>query len=62
MIDMDRQFEQLDLIDRLSAVLARLPRRDNVFGGMMRKAFDYYGSLTPRQEAVVREILARAGA
>lgn len=62
MIDMDRQFEQLDLIDRLSNVLARLPRQDNVFGGQMRKAFNHYGSLTPRQEAVVREILARAGA
>ena len=52
--------EQAYLIDDLASIAARLPRRDNIFAGKMIKVWDYTGKLSARQEAAVREILARA--
>lgn len=51
--------EQAGLISDLADIAARLPKRDNIFAGKMIRAFDYFGQLTPAQEAIVREILAR---
>ena len=52
--------EQALLISELAEVVAELPRRDNIFAGKMIKQFDHLGKLSLAQEAVVREILARA--
>lgn len=53
--------EQGFLIAELAEVAAKLPKRDNIFAGQMIKAYDCFGKLSARQEAVVREILLRAG-
>lgn len=49
------------LIADLAEICSRLPKRDNIFAGKMIRVYDYYGKLTAKQEAVVREILTRAG-
>lgn len=51
--------EQAILISDLADIVAHLPRRDNIMAGKMIRAFDYFGKLTPAQEAIVCEILAR---
>ena len=51
--------EQAVLISDLADIAAQLPKRDNIFAGKMIKAFDYFNKLTPSQEVIVREILAR---
>lgn len=53
------QFDQMLLIDDLAAIVAKLPKRDNIFAGKMLKAFEVRGSLSAKQVAVVREILSR---
>ena len=52
--------EQALLISELAEVVAKLPRRDNIFAGRMIRQFDHLGKLSLAQERVVREILARA--
>ena len=51
--------EQAYLIDDLARIVSRLPKRDNIFAGKMIRAYDYFGELTPAQEAAVRKILSR---
>lgn len=51
--------EQAILIDDLAHIAASLPKRDAIFAGKMIKVFDYFGKLTPAQEAIVRKILVR---
>ena len=51
--------EQALLISELADIVAKLPKRDNIFAGKMIKAFDHFGKLTAAQEAVVRQILTR---
>ena len=53
--------EQGFLIAELVEVAAKLPKRDNMFAGQMIKFYNEFGKLSARQEAVVREILLRAG-
>ena len=53
------QFEQVMLIDDLAQIVARLPRRDNIFAGKILQWFDARGSLSAKQVAVVRDILTR---
>jgi len=53
-------WEQALLISELAEVVAELPRRDNIFAGKMIRQWDHLGKLSLAQEAVVREILARA--
>ena len=55
-----QNWEQALLISELAEVVAELPRSDNIFAGKMIKQFDHLGKLSLAQEAVVREILARA--
>mgnify|MGYP006267021407 FL=1 len=55
----DTNWEQVEVIDTLANIVARLPKRDNIFAGKMLKAFDSYGKLTDKQFAVVKDILAR---
>jgi hypothetical protein len=52
--------EQGFLIADLVEVLQTLPKRDHIFAGKMIKTYDYSGKLSPKQETIVREILARA--
>jgi len=56
----EQNWEQALLISELAEVVAELPKRDNIFAGKMIKQFDHLGKLSLAQEAVVREILARA--
>ena len=56
----EQNWEQALLISELADVVARLPKRDNIFAGKMIRQFDHLGKLSLAQEAVVREILARA--
>ena len=56
----EQNWEQALLISELADVVAELPRRDNIFAGKMIRQFDNLGKLSLAQEAVVREILARA--
>ena len=56
----EQNWEQALLISELADVVAELPRRDNIFAGKMIRQFDQLGKLSLAQEAVVREILARA--
>lgn len=56
---MDQQFEQAFLIDDLAQIIAKLPKRDNIFAGKMIQWFDARGSLSAKQEQVVRDILTR---
>jgi hypothetical protein len=56
----EQNWEQALLISELADVVAELPRRDNIFAGKMIRQFDHLGKLSLAQEAVVREILARA--
>jgi acyl-CoA hydrolase len=53
------QFDQVMLIDDLVQIVAKLPKRDNIFAGKIIKWFDARGSLSAKQVAVVREILSR---
>ena len=53
------QFEQVMLIDDLAQIVARLPRRDNIFAGKILQWFDAHGSLSAKQVAVVCDILTR---
>jgi len=52
--------EQALLISELADVVARLPKRDNIFAGKMIRQWDHLGKLSLAQEAIVREILERA--
>ena len=52
--------EQGFLIAEVVEVLQTLPKRDHIFAAKMVKTYDYLGKLSPKQEAIVREILARA--
>jgi hypothetical protein len=52
--------EQALLISELADVVARLPKRDNIFAGKMIRQWDHLGKLSLAQEAIAREILARA--
>ena len=56
----EQNWEQALLISELADVVAELPQRDNIFAGKMIRQFDQLGKLSLAQEAVVREILARA--
>ena len=56
----EQNWEQSLLISELEDVVARLPKRDNIFAGKMIQQFDHLGKLSLAQEAIVREILARA--
>jgi hypothetical protein len=56
----EQNWEQALLISELADVVARLPKRDNIFAGKMIQQFDHLGKLSLAQEAIVREILARA--
>ena len=51
--------EQALLISELAEIVAKLPKRDNIFAGKMIKTFDRFGKLTAAQEAVVRQIVIR---
>lgn len=51
--------EQALLISELAEIVAKLPKRDNMFAGKMINTFDRFGKLTAAQEAVVRQILIR---
>lgn len=55
----DQEMEQAGLISDLADIAARLPKQDNIWAGKLIKAFDHFGFLTPKQEAIVREILSR---
>jgi hypothetical protein len=55
-----QNWEQALLISELAEVVARLPRKDNIFAGKMIQQWDHLGKLSLAQERVVREILARA--
>ena len=57
--EIDMNMEQALLISELAYIVAKLPRRDNIFAGKMINAFDRFGKLTAAQEAVVRQILIR---
>jgi hypothetical protein len=52
--------EQGFLIADLVEVLQTLPKRDHIFAGKMIKTYDYLGKLSPKQETIVRGILAKA--
>ena len=56
----EQNWEQALLISELADVVSRLPKRDNIFAGKMIRQFDHLGKLSLAQEAIVREILARA--
>ena len=56
----EQNWEQALLVSELADVVARLPKRDNIFAGKMIRQFDHLGKLSLAQEAIVREILARA--
>jgi hypothetical protein len=56
----EQNWEQALLVSELADVVARLPKRDNIFAGKMIRQFDHLGKLSLEQEAIVREILARA--
>jgi hypothetical protein len=56
----EQNWEQALLVSELADVVARLPKRDNIFAGKMIQQFDHLGKLSLAQEAIVREILARA--
>jgi hypothetical protein len=56
----EQNWEQALLVSELADVVARLPKRDNIFAGKMIRQFDHLGKLSREQERVVREILARA--
>lgn len=51
--------EQALLISELAEIVAKLPKRDNMFAGKMINTFDRFGKLTAAQEAVVRQIVIR---
>lgn len=51
--------EQALLISELAEIVAKLPKRDNIFAGKMINTFDRFGKLTAAQEAVVRQIVIR---
>ena len=58
----DNMYQDLDqaiLIADLAYIVARLPRRDNIFVGSVIRSFDATGRLSARQEAVARSILVR---
>lgn len=55
------QIQQVALIDELASIVAKLPRRENIFAGQILKSFDFFGRLTPIQEQKVREIVAEHG-
>ena len=52
------QLQQVALIDELATIIAKLPRRENIFAGEILKSFDFFGKLSPLQEQKVREIVA----
>jgi len=56
----EQNWEQALLISELAEVVAQLPKRDNIFAGKMIQQWDHLGKLSLAQEAIVREILARA--
>ena len=56
----EQNWEQALLISELADVVARLPKRDNIFAGKMIRQWDHLGKLSLAQERVVREIIARA--
>ena len=56
----EQNWEQALLISELADVVAQLPKRDNIFAGKMIRQFDHLGKLSLAQEAIAREILARA--
>ena len=56
----EQNWEQALLVSELADVVARLPKRDNIFAGKMIQQFDHLGKLSLAQERVVREIMARA--
>ena len=56
----EQNWEQALLVSELADVVARLPKRDNIFAGKMIRQFDHLGKLSLAQEAIAREILARA--
>jgi hypothetical protein len=56
----EQNWEQALLVSELADVVARLPKRDNIFAGKMIRQWDHLGKLSLAQEAIVREILARA--
>lgn len=55
------QLQQVALIDELATIIAKLPRRENIFAGEILKSFDFFGKLSPLQEQKVREIVAKFG-
>ncbi len=55
------QIDQMMLIDDLAQIVARLPKRENIFAGEILKSFDFFGKLSPLQEQKVREIVANFG-
>lgn len=55
------QIDQMMLIDDLDQIVARLPKRENIFAGEILKSFDFFGKLSPLQEQKVREIVANFG-
>ena len=56
----EQNWEQALLISELADVVAQLPKRDNIFAGKMIRQWDHLGKLSLAQEAIAREILARA--
>lgn len=52
--------EQGFLIAEIIDILDRLDKRDHVFAAKMIKQYDHTGKLSPKQVAVLEQILARA--
>jgi hypothetical protein len=53
------QMEQGFLIAEIIDILDRLDRRDHVFAAKMIEQYDHTGNLSPKQVAVLEQILAR---
>ena len=51
--------DQALLVADLAYIVARLPKRDNIFVGSLIRCFDATGRLSAPQEAVARSILVR---
>jgi hypothetical protein len=48
------------LVSDIVDVLQSLPKRDHIFAAKMIKVFDHTGRLSPKQVAVLEDILSRA--
>jgi hypothetical protein len=52
-------FEQGFLVAQIIDVLPTMPKRDHIFAAKMVKVYDQTGRLSPKQMAVLKDILDR---